>query len=43
MYYTVKTLLETGKSISKVARELGIDRKTRLVGSVHSFVSGYIY
>ena len=28
MYYTVKTLLETGKSISEVARELGIDRKT---------------
>lgn len=28
MYYAVKTLLETGKSISEVARELGIDRKT---------------
>ena len=28
MYYTVKTLLEKGKSISAVARELGIDRKT---------------
>ena len=28
MYYTVKTLLEAGKSISAVARELGIDRKT---------------
>jgi len=27
MYYVVKTLLEKGKSISAVARELGIDRK----------------
>jgi len=24
MYYAVKTLLETGKSISEVARELGL-------------------
>jgi len=28
VYYIVKTLLEKGKSISAVARELGIDRKT---------------
>ncbi len=28
MYYTVKTMLEQGKSISAVAREVGIDRKT---------------
>ena len=28
MYYTVKTMLERGKSISSVARDLGIDRKT---------------
>ena len=28
MYYTVKTMLEHGKSISAIARDLGIDRKT---------------
>ena len=28
MYYTVKTLLDQGWSISSIARELGIDRKT---------------
>jgi len=28
MYYTVKTMLDHGKSISSVARDLGIDRKT---------------
>ena len=28
MYYTVKTLLDQGWSISGIARELGIDRKT---------------
>ena len=27
MYYTVKTMLEHGKSISAIARDLGIDRK----------------
>lgn len=28
MYYTVKTMLDHGKSISSIARDLGIDRKT---------------
>jgi DNA invertase Pin-like site-specific DNA recombinase len=28
MYYTVKTLLEHGKSVSAISRELSIDRKT---------------
>ncbi|WP_459879021.1 hypothetical protein [Desulfothermus naphthae] len=28
MYYTVKTKLEHGKSISAIARDLGIDQKT---------------
>ena len=28
MYYTVKTLLERGKNISEISRELGIARKT---------------
>jgi len=28
MYYTVKTLLETGKNVSEIARICGIDRKT---------------
>ena len=28
MYYAVKTLLERGKNISEISRELGIDRKT---------------
>ena len=28
MYYTVKTLLDRGKNISEISRELGIDRKT---------------
>jgi transposase len=28
MYYSVKTLLERGRNISEISRELGIDRKT---------------
>ena len=28
MYYTVKTMLDHGKSISAIARDLGIDRKS---------------
>ncbi len=28
MYYSVKTLLENGKSISEIARTFNIDRKT---------------
>jgi len=28
MYYTVKTLLDQGKNLSQIAREVGIDRKT---------------
>ncbi len=28
MYYTIKTLSKKGKNISKISRELGIDRKT---------------
>lgn len=28
MYYTVKTLLDSGKSVSSIASTVGIDRKT---------------
>ncbi len=36
MYYTVKTMLEYGKNISAIARDLGIDRKTALVKKIVS-------
>jgi len=35
MYYAVKTLLDKGKNLSEISRELNIDRKTvRKIGNI---------
>ena len=38
VYYSVQTLLDLGKSVSQIARELEIDRKTarKIIGKVKS-------